>query len=125
MIPETDSFLNCPSHVDASCLDYMWIGPSEKFLVCAVTQRADPLSMVFLAVHFRASGPSAVEVRLAGYDKWVTHELRQEGETLWWTINGQDVPWTFISPDAVPEMARKRFARGREKLLKDGVSKIS
>lgn len=119
MIPKTDSFLSIPFDKNEGLLEYMWIGVSEGFIVTTATIRVDPFQATAIPVHFAVIDAGFVEVRLAGYDKWMSHALRQEGDTLWWTLNGQDVPWTFVPADTVPQWAHDLFARGKVKLQKD------
>lgn len=119
MIPETDSFLKMPSDRGGDLLEYMWIGVSEKFLVSTATTSVEPFRVAAIPVHFEVSGPELVKVKRAGSDQWMTHGVRREEGTLWWTIRGRDVPWTFVSPDAVPQWANDIFARGRAKLRKE------
>lgn len=119
MIPETDSFLSIASDRHEGLLEYMWIGAAEKFLVSTATASVEPFRVAAMPVHFTVSGPNLVEVKLAGSDQWMTHGIRREEGTLWWTIRGRDVPWTFVSAAAVPQWAHDVFARGRAKLQKE------
>jgi hypothetical protein len=119
MIPETDSFLRLPSDRYEDWYEYMWIGPSEKCFVftskvCIFTLLVGPV-----AVHFVEVGSDIVEVKLAGAESWMSHGVRREGKTLWWTIMGRDVPWVFVPADAVPSWAHNAFATGRLRLMKE------
>jgi hypothetical protein len=119
MIPNADSYLRIASIYFEGFFDYMWIGASEKFLVCATVTNIDPFRTAAVPVHFMVIRPNEVKVKLAGYVKWVTHGVRRDEEILWWTIRDKDVPWTFVSFEDVPQWAHDVFARGKAKLEKD------
>ena len=119
MIPDSESFLSIPSINIEGVQEYMWISPLQGFLVSTAPHSIDPFRAIGAACHYVETEPGLVEVKLAGSDKSITHALRNEEGILWWNIRGKEVPWSFVSVDAVPQWAHEVFARGTAKLKKD------
>lgn len=116
MIDGPEAWLSMPSLNFEGVSEYMWIGMDAGHLVSTATLQIDPPRKASIAVHFLQTVPGIVQVRLAGTEAWMTHSVRRDGETLWWTIRGEDHGWRFIDVEAVPQQAQDAVARGREKL---------
>jgi len=114
-----DSYLRQPSIIFRGLFEYMWISSTDHFLVSTFVQTIDPLRIGITPVHYVQSGADTVDVKLAGSDQWKTHGFRRDGETLWWTIHGEEISWAFIHENQVPQSARDAIIRGKTKLEKE------